>query len=442
MSFLKALFGPSKGEVWQELAQQVEGRFIEGGFLGTDVVQARAGDWIITLDTYTVSSGNSSTTYTRLRAPSVNPEGFFFTIYRSGFFSGLGKLFGMQDIEVGHPLFDDAYIIQGNSEQRVRKFCENDRIRELIHLQPRFHLQVHDDEGWFKAQFPDGVDELRFHCVGVIKDVDQLEGLFELFAESLHQLCHDGKAYEDDVDIHIRRLRGPGGRIEGKHLLWQGDPPRHDAADALGRLKDPKSIGALASVLGSEDTLLRAHAIDALADIGHRGAIKPLLRLLGDTSGAKGKPIQSRAADTLRGLGEGDLVDDVLAALAGDASRIRDAVGEYRGQVVDAFVVALGGPSGMHAARALEELHAMEALPEMREVLRRTGTKSRKGKAIEAVIQELEARAALPRPAAAREVGADTLPRVADDPGPAPDTLPRAVAEGEGASQESEELPE
>ncbi|MEE8148484.1 MAG: hypothetical protein V3T24_12820, partial [Longimicrobiales bacterium] len=217
MSFLKALFGPSKGEVWRELAQQVEGRFVEGGFLGTDVVQATAGDWIITLDTYTVSSGNSSTTYTRLRAPYVNPEGFFFTIYRNGFFSGLGKLFGMQDIEVGYPRFDHAYIIQGNSEHRVRKFCENDRIRELIDGQPRIHLQVHDDEGWFKAQFPAGVDELRFHCVGVIKDLGQLEGLFELFSESLHQLCHDGKAYEDDVDIHIRRLSAPGGEIQGKH---------------------------------------------------------------------------------------------------------------------------------------------------------------------------------------------------------------------------------
>ena len=437
MSLLRALFGPSKAEIWRQLAQQVEGRFIEGGFFGTDAVQATTGDWIITLDTYTVSSGNSSTTYTRLRAPYVNPEGFFFTIYRSGFFSGLGKLFGMQDIEVGYSRFDDNYVVQGNSEHRVQRFCENDRIRELIDRQPRIHLEVRDDEGWFKADFPGGVDELYFQCVGVIKDVDQLESLFDLFTESLQQLCHDGKAYEDDVDIHIQRLSGPGGEIQGKHLLWQGDPPRREAAAALGRLKDPKAIGALVSVLASEDGLLRVNAIDALASIADRRAIRPLLGLLGDTTRA----IQDRAAGALRSLGEsalreprhrlGDLVDDVFTALAGDASRIRDAVGEYRGEVIDAFVVALDGPSGMHAAKALEELHAIEALPGMRAVLRRTGTKSRTGKAIEASIQELEARAALPRPAEAREVGADTLPRVADDPGRATDTLPRAMDEGE-----------
>ena len=102
-------------------------------------------------------------------------------------------------------------------------------------------------------------------------------------------------------------------------------------------------------------------------------------------------------------------------------------MGAYRTQVIDAFVSALLGPSGMHAARALEELHAMEALPSMRESLRRTGTKGQVGAAIEASIRELEARAALPRPAGGREVVADTLPRVADDPAPTTDTLPRAV---------------
>ena len=434
MSLLKALFSPSKEVVWRQLAKQVEGRFVEGGFFGTDVVQARTGDWIITLDTYVDS--NDDTTYTRLRAPYVNPEGFVFTIYRTRFFTGLNKLFGMQDIEVGYARFDDDYVIQGNSEHRVRKFFENERIRELIDGQPKVHLQVRDDEGWFKARFPDGVDELRFQCKGVVKDLGQLESLFELFTESLNQLCHDGKAYEDDVNIHLRRLRGPGGRIEGKHLLWQGDPPRHDAATALGRLKDPKAIDALASVLASDDAVLRAHAINALASIAHPLAIGPLVRLLGDRSGAAGKRIQDRAADALRSLGEAELVDVVLAALSGDASRLRDTVGGYRAPVIDGFVNALEGASAIHAAKALEEIHAMEALPGMRVALRHTGTKSPKGAAIQASIQELEARAALPRPAEGRAVGADTLPRVADDPGPTTEPLPR-VAEDRGPATDS-----
>jgi hypothetical protein len=47
------------------------------------------------------------------------------------------------------------------------------------------------------------VDELCFTRVGVMKDLDQLRGLFELFAESLHQLCHMGSAYEDDPQVAL-----------------------------------------------------------------------------------------------------------------------------------------------------------------------------------------------------------------------------------------------
>src|SRR4051812_26592811 len=64
-------------------------------------VQAHVGPWTVTLDTHTGHTGHAHFTYTRMRAPYVNPEGFRFTVYRNGLFSGLGKFLGMQDIEVG-----------------------------------------------------------------------------------------------------------------------------------------------------------------------------------------------------------------------------------------------------------------------------------------------------------------------------------------------------
>ena len=51
-----------------------------------------------------------------------------------------------------------------------------------------------DDEGWFGAKFPQGVDELHFVVHGIIKDIDRLKELFELFSETLYQLVEMGVA--------------------------------------------------------------------------------------------------------------------------------------------------------------------------------------------------------------------------------------------------------
>ncbi len=197
-------FGPSRKEVWSQLSETIGGRFIEGGFFKTDKVEASHGSWVVTLDNYTVSTGKSTIIFTRMRAPYVNPDAFRFTIYRKGFFSEIGKWFGMQDIQTGDPLFDEAFIVQGNDERKVRALFADPKLRELIAAQPAIHFEVKDDEGWFgKTKFPEGVDELYFQVTGVIKDIDRLHQLFDLFAETLDQLCRIGSAYEQAPGVAV-----------------------------------------------------------------------------------------------------------------------------------------------------------------------------------------------------------------------------------------------
>ena len=113
MSILRDLFGPSRDEIWQKVAAAVGGNMTEGGFWsGGSKVTATHGQWSVTLDTYTVSTGKSSVTYTRMRAPYVNPDGFQFTIYRRGIFSDIGKWMGMQDVDIG-----DAAVRRGFHHQ-------------------------------------------------------------------------------------------------------------------------------------------------------------------------------------------------------------------------------------------------------------------------------------------------------------------------------------
>ena len=203
MGLLRQVFGPSKEEIWSQLSREIGAEYDEGRMFKAGKVVLSHREWEITLDTYTVSTGKSHITYTRMRAPYVNRDGFRFNIYRKSVFSWLGRLFGVKDVEVGDAFFDDQFIIQGEPEHLVRSLLTNAKIRQLIQEQKDIHFEIKDDEGLFRKSFPEGVDMLYFQVVGVIKDKDRLKSLFDLFALVLDQLCRLGSAYETDPNVKL-----------------------------------------------------------------------------------------------------------------------------------------------------------------------------------------------------------------------------------------------
>lgn len=203
MGALRRWFGPSRNEVWRQLSAEIGATYQQGGLWKGGRIDAHHGEWIVTLDTFTISNGKTSTTYTRMRAPYVNAGGFRFTVYRRGLFSDIAKWFGMQDVTVGHEPFDSDFIVKGTSEAKLCELLASARIRDLISRQPEIHFTVLDSEGWFAPKFPEDVDELRFTCYGVIKDIERCKLLFELFAETLDQLCRMGVAYERDPGVRV-----------------------------------------------------------------------------------------------------------------------------------------------------------------------------------------------------------------------------------------------
>jgi len=204
MSFLAGMFGPRREEVWKQLCGEIGADFVDGGFWKGDKVVAHVKGWTVTLDVYSVSSGHNHVTFTRMRAPFVSQDNLRFRIYRKSFFSGLGKMLGMQDIEVGYSSqFDDDFIVQGNDETKIKALFANAEIRRLIEEQPQIRLELKDDEGFYCHRFPDGVDELYFQVTGVIRDVERLKKLFDLFAEVLEEMHRLGFASDADPGVKI-----------------------------------------------------------------------------------------------------------------------------------------------------------------------------------------------------------------------------------------------
>jgi len=86
------------------------------------------------------------------------PLGVGLKLTRQGSMSGLGKLFGMQDIEVGDPAFDGRFVVKGAPEQAVRAMLTPEVRARLVDLQSQVsHLEVADDRlvavvGWLVAE--------------------------------------------------------------------------------------------------------------------------------------------------------------------------------------------------------------------------------------------------------------------------------------------------
>jgi Zn-dependent protease with chaperone function len=183
-SFLGAILGPSKDDVWRQVASDIGGDYQDGGLFGQDVLRYRSGDSEITLDTWIEVGGDDSTTYTRMRAPFVNKDVLSLKIYRAGLFAPVGPFLGIQDIQIGDPSFDENFVIQGNNHTKIRWLLGDTTLKELIQMQPDLCLEIrHDDGTW------DDKDLLIFKCRGVLKDETGLKKLFDLFCTALARLA-------------------------------------------------------------------------------------------------------------------------------------------------------------------------------------------------------------------------------------------------------------
>jgi len=196
-------FGPSQDEIWGRLSEEIGAQFAPGGFWKRAKVQKQVDRWTILLDTFNRNQGKHNHVVTRLRAPFINPDGFRFTFYQAGPLSALGRVLGMQDVEIGDPEFDDAFVVKGNDESRLVDLFADPKLRDLFASLPRMRLEVKDSEGWFGPTFPPDADELYLTTGGVLKDLDQLKGCFAVFSALLHRLCVIGAAHKYDPGVTL-----------------------------------------------------------------------------------------------------------------------------------------------------------------------------------------------------------------------------------------------
>ena len=200
---------------WKQLATEVGGELItrrERGrrFLGRHLqlaVIAKAGTSPIALDLKMEAGADTVPSWlvTRIRAPYVARDTFAFSVKRlrarlsdGALLHGMARLSGRHKVEAGDLGFDRDLLITANDTDKVRALLADPRIRDLIQSQPSLDISA-ARPGWrlFKRS-SQRLSVLRFEEEGVITDVGRLKSLFELFRETLNQLCQIGAASQEE----------------------------------------------------------------------------------------------------------------------------------------------------------------------------------------------------------------------------------------------------
>jgi hypothetical protein len=117
---------PSRWWRGDEYASEPQGEQVPLGYITATI------DGVdVKLDTYTVSTGKTSQTYTRIAAKIALGPGVKSQCYRQGFWASIGKLVGMQDVTLGSPAFDADHVVKTENVAVVRRWW-TDRTRVLM----------------------------------------------------------------------------------------------------------------------------------------------------------------------------------------------------------------------------------------------------------------------------------------------------------------------
>ncbi len=196
-----------KRAAFQAAASDLDATFVKGKRTSGDQVHLEHGPWNVILDTYVVSTGQATITYTRARALYVAKDDFTLRITRKNVFTRIGELFGFHGLLVGDQELELKYKIKSSSEPRGRSFMMDDRLRELIMVQPSLRLDVQPLSWWKRRKSGDGIRTVTVQTTGVIKDPDRLANYVRVVAATLDQLVKIGAARDEPVvDSRIYEL--------------------------------------------------------------------------------------------------------------------------------------------------------------------------------------------------------------------------------------------
>lgn len=136
METRRNLTGNNEPELWQQLEADLAQ---SADFLEYRAILHQGGQEIfLDIDSDPGGGFEGGFYQTALTASFSNPDHFLFALHHANFLDELGKFLGLQDIETGHPDFDQAIVVKANDETKVRTLLADESVRAALLSLPDF----------------------------------------------------------------------------------------------------------------------------------------------------------------------------------------------------------------------------------------------------------------------------------------------------------------
>jgi len=132
-------------KAWQDLSERIGAAYEAGNYwFGRPQVSGVYQQHRFKLDSFTRSTGKSSTTYTRLVVELNSTSGLVLSIQQEGFFSKIGKALGRKEIQLDDEEIDRRFVIKGQPETEVRRVLSSLGMRQRLLEAPELHVNIKD----------------------------------------------------------------------------------------------------------------------------------------------------------------------------------------------------------------------------------------------------------------------------------------------------------
>lgn len=129
---------------------------------------------------YRVVGGRShGTHYVRARVMFKSVDDLYFRLSCQSLMDDMGKLFGVQDIVLGHKKMDSNFLVKGNDEYKVQQILSTEKIAPFLLSQQNPPLEIKKDKGMFEEPMEPGFAMLYFLTKTKFNERKQLEELLE-----------------------------------------------------------------------------------------------------------------------------------------------------------------------------------------------------------------------------------------------------------------------